>query len=165
MPHFLQGLLFYLSLICLMKGMFNCLVIWLIFHINLFFPLVVLGLLHHRYIRYSNAKCDPLSSAVLFLGLAPPTLFSIHYVKMRVKKKIIVCVHLLVSLSFALLHTLCVFMCQCVFASSVGSVSVCHDCIPTWGVGPFCCAHPGTAKKKKRGRGRGEGGGRRGCCF
>ena len=54
-------------------------------------------------------------------------------------------------LPFALLHTLCVFMCQCVFASSVGLVSVCHDCIPTWGVGPFCCAHPGTAKKKKKG--------------
>lgn len=39
-------------------------------------------------------------------------------------------------------------MCQCVFASSVGSVSVCHDCIPTWGIRSFCCAHPGTAKKR-----------------
>ena len=108
-----------------------------------------LGLLHHRYIRYSNAKCDPLSSVVLFTGLAPPTLFSIHYVKMGIEKKNRCVRECVVSLSFcSFAHTLCVFMCQCVFASSVGSVSVCHDCIPAWGTGPFCCAHPGTAKKR-----------------
>lgn len=47
---------------------------------------VVLGLLHHHYIRYSNAKSDPLSAAVLLPGLAPPTLFSIHSVKTGLKK-------------------------------------------------------------------------------
>lgn len=70
---------------------------------------------------------------------------------MRIEKKnhcVRECVHLLVSLSFALLHTLCVFICQCVFASSVGLVSVCHDCIPTWGIRPFCCAHPGTERER-----------------
>lgn len=111
-------------------------------------------MLHHRYIRYSNAKSDPLSSAALFLGLAPPTLFSIHHVKMRIKKKKYPCVRervqLLVSLSFALLHTLCVFMCQCVFASSEGLVSVCHDCIPTWGIGLSAVLIQARLKKKKK---------------
>lgn len=51
---------------------------------------VVVWLLHHCYIRYSNAKCDPLFSVVLFFGLVPPTLFSIHIIKMM--KNLCVCV-------------------------------------------------------------------------
>lgn len=85
-------------------------------YINLFFSVVV-GLLHHCYIRYSNAKCDPLSSLVLFLGLVPPTLFSIHYVKMRITKKkslcALVCSSPCVLLLCSFAHTvyLCVSVC------------------------------------------------------
>lgn len=118
-------------------------------------------MLHHRYIRYSNAKCDPLSSAVLFPGLAPPTLFSIHYVKTRVEEKkkkknhcVRECVGRLVSHSlffFSLSRTLRVFMCQRAFASSVGPAKVCvTTAIPTWGAMGRGCAHPGTAKEKKK---------------
>lgn len=43
---------------------------------NFFLPVLV-GLLHHCYMCYSNAKCDPLSLVVLFLSKVPPTLFSV----------------------------------------------------------------------------------------
>lgn len=67
--------------------------------------------------RYSNAKCDLLSSVVLFLGLVPSTLFSILFLfKMRIKKDHCMreCVHLPMSLSLALLHTLCIYVSLCV---------------------------------------------------
>ena len=71
------------------------------------------------------------------------------------------CVHLPVSLSLALLQTLCVFMCQCVFASSVGlvllssaPVSVCHDCISTCGIGLSAVLIQAQLKKEMRRRRR-----------
>lgn len=41
-------------------------------------------------------------------------------------------------------------MCQCVFASSVGMGSVCHDCIPTWGIGLSAVLIQAQLKKKKK---------------
>lgn len=68
------------------------------------------------------------------------------------------------SLLASFLHTLVVFICQCVFASSVGSlfprrvpVSVCHDCVATWGMGLSAVliqAQFSKKKQKKRGGGR-----------
>lgn len=59
------------------------------------------------------------------------------------------CVSVFVSMrpSPLLFCTHSVYLCVSVCASSLGLVSVCHDCSPAWGIGPFCCAHPGTAKK------------------
>lgn len=63
----------------------------------------------------------------------------------------------LLSLLASFLHTLSVFICQCVFASSVGSlllrrvpVSVCHDCVATWGMGLSAVLIQAQFYKKKR---------------
>lgn len=116
---------------------------------------VVVWLLHHCYIRYSNAKCDPLFSVVLFLGLVPPTLFSIHIIKMK-KKSLCVCVHFSACFSFALLYTLCVFKYRCVLVLSVGLIllsrapkCVCHDWILTWGIGLSALLFQAQLKKKR----------------
>lgn len=88
------------------------------------------------------------SSAVLFPGLAPPTLFSIHYVKTRVeekKKKIIVCVSVLVALSptlfFSLVRAHSAYLCV-----SVRLHHLRHDGHPYMGYWEGgLSAHPGTA--------------------
>lgn len=103
---------------------------------------VVVWMLHHCYIRYSNAKCDPLFSVVLFLGLVPPTLFSIRIIKMKKNLCVCLCSFLCVLLLCSVVHTVCIYVSVCVFVLAVGLIllsralkCVCHDCILTLGIG------------------------------